>query len=166
MPGGVGETVETGIHTNVDELDVKIIARLVNDSRIPFRQLARELGVSESTIYMRVRRLKERGILKGFTACLDLNRLGLVQQVYIEVKASPQHIRNVVEELVSYPNVLEVYEVSGEYPLLIKVASTSSEELTSTVDRIALIKGVTEMDVKYVFKTLESEGVRKIFLRA
>lgn len=152
-------------YKNVDELDLKIIARLVSDSRISFRQLARELGVSESTIYMRVRGLRDRGILKGFTAYVDLNRLGLVQQVYIEIKVNPQYIRNVVEELVNYPNVLEVYEVSGEYPLLVRVASVSNEELTSTVDRIALIKGVTEMNVKYVFKTLASEGVRKIFAR-
>lgn len=165
MLGGAGKTAGARPYENVDELDLKIIAKLVSDSRIPFRQLARELGVSESTIYVRVRRLRDKGVLKGFTACVDLNRLGLVQQVYIEVKVNPQYIRNVVEELVNYPNVLEVYEVSGEYPLLIRVASTGNEELTSTVDRIALIKGVMEMNVKYVFKTLASEGIKKIFTR-
>lgn len=160
MAGGVSRTVGTRFK-ELDKLDIEIIVKLLNDSRTPFRQLARELGVGESTVYMRVKKLKDMGVLKGFTACIDLNRLGFVQQAYIEIKVTPQYLRSFVEELIVNPNVLEIHEISGEYPLLVRVAAMSSDELTSTIDKIALIKGVTEINVKYVFKTLESEGLRK-----
>lgn len=149
----------------IDKLDIKILAKLLEDSRIPFRQLARDLNVSESTIYLRVKKLRSSKILKSYTVDIDLNKLGFLQQVYVEVKAAPQYVKNIVEELRGKPNVLEIYEVSGEYPLLIKVVATSNDELSSVIDEIAMIKGITEMKVKYIFKTLESKNVGKAFSR-
>ncbi|MEM2039401.1 MAG: Lrp/AsnC family transcriptional regulator [Zestosphaera sp.] len=149
----------------IDKLDIKILARLLEDSRTPFRQLARNLNVSESTIYLRVKKLKNSKILKNYTIDIDLNKLGFLQQVYVEVKVAPQYMKNIIEELRGKPNVLEIYEVSGEYPLLIKVVATNNEELSSVIDEIAMIKGVTEMKVRYVFKTLESKNVSKAFSR-
>ncbi len=152
-------------NVEIDKLDVKILAKLLEDSRIPFRQLARDLGVSESTIYLRVKRLRSSKVLKGYTADVDLNKLGFLQQAYVEVKVTPQYVRNVVEELREKTNVIEVYEVSGEYQLLAKIIATNNEELSSSIDEIAMIKGVTEMRVKYVFKTLESKNISKVFSR-
>ncbi len=147
----------------IDKLDIMILAKLLEDSRIPFRRLARSLSVSESTIYLRVRKLRNSRILKSYTIDVDLNKLGFLQQVYVEIKVMPQYIKNIVEELKEKPSVLEIYEVSGEYPLLLKIVSTSNEELSSTIDEIALIKGITELKVKYVFKTLESKNIGKVF---
>ncbi|MGC8975333.1 MAG: Lrp/AsnC family transcriptional regulator, partial [Thermoprotei archaeon] len=70
-------------NVEIDKLDVKILAKLLEDSRIPFRQLARDLGVSESTIYLRVKRLRSSKVLKGYTADVDLNKLGFLQQAYV-----------------------------------------------------------------------------------
>lgn len=147
----------------IDKLDIKILAKLLEDSRIPFKQLARDLGVSESTIYLRVKKLRNNKILKGYTADIDLNKLGFLQQVYAEVKVVPQYMKNVIEELREKPNVLEIYEVSGEYPLLIKIVATDNEELSSIIDEISITKGITEMKVKYVFKTLEGRNISKVF---
>ncbi|MEO3993391.1 MAG: Lrp/AsnC family transcriptional regulator [Desulfurococcaceae archaeon TW002] len=150
-------------NVEIDKLDIKILAKLLEDSRTPFKQLARNLNVSESTIYIRVKKLRNSKILKSYTIDVDLNKLGFIQQVYVEIKATPQYLKNIIEELREKPNILEIYEVSGEYPLLIKVVATNNEELSSTIDEIAMIKGVTEMRVKYVFKTLESKNVSKVF---
>ncbi|MFN3268569.1 MAG: Lrp/AsnC family transcriptional regulator [Zestosphaera sp.] len=150
-------------NVEIDKLDIKILAKLLEDSRTPFRQLARDLNVSESTIYIRVKKLRNSKILRSYTIDVDLNKLGFIQQVYVEIKATPQYVKNIIEELREKPNILEIYEVSGEYPLLIKVVATNNEELSSTIDEIAIIKGVTEMRVKYVFKTLESRSVSKAF---
>ncbi|MEM1687535.1 MAG: Lrp/AsnC family transcriptional regulator, partial [Zestosphaera sp.] len=120
----------------IDKLDIKILAKLLEDSRTPFRQLARNLNVSESTIYLRVKKLKNSKILKNYTIDIDLNKLGFLQQVYVEVKVAPQYMKNIIEELRGKPNVLEIYEVSGEYPLLIKVVATNNEELSSVIDEI------------------------------
>lgn len=149
----------------IDELDIKILAKLLEDSRTPFRQLARDLNVSESTIYLRVKKLRNSKVLKSYTIDIDLNRLGFLQQVYVEVKVTPQHFKNVVEELRGKPNILEIYEASGEYPLLIKVVATNNEELSSAIDEIAMIKGITEMKVKYIFRILESKNISKAFSR-
>jgi len=62
---------------NLDEIDVKILNALQNNSEISFETLGKELGVSKSTIHYRVMNLKERGIIKKFAAILDPEKLGM-----------------------------------------------------------------------------------------
>ena len=52
----------------LDEVDRGILRRLQEDARVAFREIADELGVSESTVFVRVKKLQERGVIRGFSA--------------------------------------------------------------------------------------------------
>ncbi len=142
----------------IDEVDLKILSKLVQDSRIPFSRLARELGVSESTIYLRIKRLRELGVLKSFSAIVDLSRLGYEVEAFIKVKVgnqwSPLEVAEILEKI---SGVMEIYEVSGDYPILLKVLARDNIELSGIIDSVMKVKGITDIDVMYVIRRVAAE---------
>ena len=136
----------------MDSIDLKILELLLKNSRTPFRRIAKELSIGESTVYSRINKLIELGVLKGFTIVIDYNRLGLGVESFIEVKVEPRYLHRVINDIAKVGGVLEIYEVSGEYPILIKVITPSNEELSKAIDRVSSIEGVKEINVKYVLR--------------
>jgi Transcriptional regulators len=70
----------------VDAMDLNLIRILEEDSRTPWSRIARRLGVSETTVYLRVKKLTEMGVLEGFTVKINLAKLGLTSTTYILLK--------------------------------------------------------------------------------
>lgn len=147
----------------MDLLDLKILLKLSENSRKSFAQIARELGVGESTVYLRVKKLFDQGVLKGFTVDVDYNMLGFGAEVFIELKPIPRSVKYVVNELIKIPNVLELYEVSGNYSLLVKVIARNNEELSAVIDKISSLGDILDLNVRYVFKSYIKKGISKEF---
>jgi len=147
----------------IDEVDLKILSKLVKDSRMSFSRLARELGISESTIYLRIKRLRELGVLKGFSAIVDLSRLGYEVEAFVKVKVGNQRsLLEVAEAIGKINGVVEVYEVSGDYPILIKVLARDNDELSRIIDTVMRVDGVNDVDILYVIKRISTEESRSI----
>ena len=70
----------------MEELDRRIIALLADDGRMSFTDLAKSTGLSVSAVHQRVRRLQKRGIVRGFTARLDLDEIGLPLTAFVSIK--------------------------------------------------------------------------------
>jgi len=137
---------------------MRILYILVRDARTPFRQIAKELGIGESTVYVRIRKLLDMGILKGFTAIVDLDKLGYGVMAFIEVKVKPQVLGGITGRITGVKGVVEVYEVSGEYPLIAKVVASSNAELSRIIDDIGRIEGVDSLNVRYVLRKISYEA--------
>jgi len=93
----------------LDKLDLAILRRLVRDGRVPFLDLANDLKVPDTTVHFRVRRLRERGVLRGFTAGVDPSAIGLKELALLEVKLAPAPTLPPAERL--EPLVLELGKV-------------------------------------------------------
>ena len=83
----------------LDKLDLAILRRLVRDGRVPFLELAKELKVPDTTIHFRVRRLREQGVLKGFTARVEPSAIGLRELALLRIKLTPAPVLSVDEKL-------------------------------------------------------------------
>ncbi|MCD6372678.1 MAG: Lrp/AsnC family transcriptional regulator [Thermococcus sp.] len=136
----------------LDEVDKKILAILQKNSRTPLREISKEVGLAESTIYERIKRLKERGILKKFTVILEPTALGFNILAIILLKCKAGMYSSVAEELKKYPKIVEIYETTGNYDMLIKIRTTSSEELNDFLDKIGSIPGVDSTHTMVVLK--------------
>ncbi len=147
----------------MDLLDLKILLKLSENSRKSFAQIARELGVSESTVYLRVKKLFDEGVLKGFTVDVDYNMLGFGVEAFVELKPLPKSSKYVINELTKIPNILELYEVSGNYPLLAKVIARNNEELSAVIDMISSLGDILDLNVRYAFKSYVKKGVSEKF---
>ena len=126
----------------------------MRNSRTPYSQVAKRLGIGESTVYTRINKLVKAGVLKGFTIEVDYVKLGLVVEAVVEIKPIPGNIKGVEKTLSRIPLVAEVLEVSGPYPVQARVVARNNEELSKVIDTVSSIEGVSEINVKYVLRRI------------
>ncbi|MFC4787067.1 Lrp/AsnC family transcriptional regulator [Nocardioides sp. MAHUQ-72] len=139
----------------LDDVDRRIVAELLRDGRTPNVALARAAGIAESTCLARVRALRERGIVTGVTAEVDLARMGLPVQAMVAIRFSG-HLRADVdafaEEVSRLPGVLATFNISGANDFLVHVAAPTPEELRDFVlDNLTGRPGVVHAETSLVF---------------
>jgi len=137
----------------LDDVDRKILTILQRNSRTPLREISKEVGLAESTIYERIKKLKDRGVIRRFTVLLDPDSLGFKILAFILIKTRAGKYSHVANELKKYPQICEVYETTGDYDMLVKIRTRSSEELNEFLDRIGEIDGVESTHTMVVLKT-------------
>ncbi|RLG88702.1 MAG: AsnC family transcriptional regulator [Thermoprotei archaeon] len=146
----------------LDEKDRKILRILVTNARTPFSRIARELGLSEASIYVRIRRLEKIGVLRGYTASIDLAKLGYTIRALIMLKLSPDRYREAISQIKVFSNTIDVYEITGEFHIVMKVVARSNEELSQLIDKLGSIPGVLETRTLYVLRTIKEESVSSV----
>ena len=146
----------------LDEADRKILAELQQDARASFKAIADDIGVSEATVFVRVKKLKEAGIIKGFRAIVDPNAVGKTLTAFILVRAQPKTYHHVLDALKRFDDIYEIFDVTGQYYSVLKIRTTGTEQLTKIIDEIETIEGVAGTETIIVLKTVKEETVIKI----
>ena len=136
---------------------------LLQDGRTPNVALARAAGIAESTCAARVRGLRERGILTGVTAEVDLVRLGLPVQAMVAIRFAGHARADVdafAEEVTGLPGVIAIYNISGADDFLVHVAAPTPEALRDFVlDHLAGRRGVVHAETSLIFHTNRGRNV-------
>lgn len=118
----------------MDELDSAIVRELVRNARLTNRELATQLGIAPSTCLVRTRLLRQRGVITGFHAEVDLRQLDRGVQALIAAQIRPLN-RTVIEGFKAFamtlPEVLSVYVVAGGDDFLVHVAVRDVDSLNS-----------------------------------
>ncbi|AAK42498.1 Lrp/AsnC family transcriptional regulator [Saccharolobus solfataricus] len=141
----------------LDDIDKKILNILQQDSRIPFSRLAKMLNLSEATIYVRIKRLKENGVIKGFYTEIDFDKIGLSVVAFILIKADPKKYDNILKQLVEMKEIYEIYDVTGEYYAVLKVRVPTREDLAKVLDKIGNMDGVTSTYTMLVLRSIKDK---------
>jgi Lrp/AsnC family transcriptional regulator for asnA, asnC and gidA len=142
---------------SLDRVDKEILKLLQEDGRMSFSRVAQILEMSESSIHMRIKRLRELGILRGFHADVDPEKIGLKVSAFIQLKADPKKYEKVLAELKGMKEVTEIYDVTGEYYALVKVMVPSNEDLARVLDVIGKIDGVTDTYTMIVLRVVKEQ---------
>ncbi len=145
-----------------DEIDLKILSALLRNSRIPYRKLAKELDIGESTVYTRINKLIDSGILKSFTVDVDLRKLGLTAEVIVEIKPYPQYLGRVKRALAAINEVIEILLIGGDYPIHVRIAAKDNKELSRIIDNVANVEGVMDFKIRYIFEKILSRSESSI----
>lgn len=140
---------------SLDRLDKEILKILQEDGRISYSKIAQMLNMSESTIHMRIKRLRELGILRGFYADVDMEKIGLKVLAFVQLKADPKKYEQVLNVLKEMKEVAEIYDVTGEYYALVKVVVPSNEDLAKVLDDIGKLDGVTDTYTMMVLRVIK-----------
>ncbi|ACP34330.1 transcriptional regulator, AsnC family [Sulfolobus islandicus Y.G.57.14] len=141
----------------LDDIDKKILNILQQDSRIPFSRLAKMLNLSEATIYVRIKRLKENGVIRGFYTEIDFDKIGLSVVAFILIKADPKKYDNILKQLVEMKEIYEIYDVTGEYYAVLKVRVPTREDLAKVLDKIGNMDGVTSTYTMLVLRSIKDK---------
>lgn len=149
----------------LDRIDQQLVRLLIEDGRTSNATLARTVGIAESTCLMRVRSLRERGIVRGVHADIDPAALGRPIQAMIAVRFGGHrrsHFEAFRTEVPDLPGVLGAYHVSGATDYLVHVAAESADALRDFVlDHLTNRPGVLHAETSLIFDAVR--GGQRIF---
>lgn len=143
----------------IDDVDIKILAILQADGRTSHAEVARQVGLVGSAVHERVKKLEERGIVKGYSARLDPEALGKRLLAFVFLRAEESGTSNEVSSaLAKIPEVLEVHHVAGEDCYLAKVRTADTESLGRLIrERFRAIPQVHSTRSTIVLETVKEE---------
>jgi len=120
----------------IDELDIKIIRILQENSRESYRDIANKLGVAEGTVYNRVNKLKEEGVIRRFMVDVDFSKLGYDLIVLIGIIVEGGHLPEIEKRISKSGNVSAVYDVTGEFDAIVVAKFKTRDELNGFVKKL------------------------------
>lgn len=150
-------------HASVDAVDRQILELLAADGRITNQRLAEKAGIAPSTALARLRALRERGVIRGFHAELDLAALGRPLQALIAVRLAV-HAREQIDAFTNavrdLPGVLMVFHLSGVTDYLVWVAAADAQDLREfVVDHLATHPSVSHAETSLIYEHQRGPGI-------
>jgi len=142
---------------DLDETDIKILKALTSDARLSSRQIANQCDVSIGTVLSRMKRMEKEGIIKGYSALLDHEKLGYELTVVSEITVSKGRLLEVENEIARLPNVCCVYDVTGLIDAVIIAKFKSREELSKFTKRLLAIPYVERTNTHVVLTTIKED---------
>lgn len=121
----------------VEDIDRQIVRLLSKDGRMSFTDLARQTGLSVSAVHQRVRRLRERGVIRGYVALLDAEQIGLPLTAFISIKPiDPSAPDDAPERLERFTEIEACHSVAGDESYILKVRVASPGDLEELLRQI------------------------------
>lgn len=139
----------------LDETDLRILKALGEDSSQTYMAIGQVLGIAHTTVYDRIKRMKEYGIIKKFTVVVDSEKVGVEKiMALMTVFTDPKESEKVALKLSKAPQILEVYtSISEELLVIAKVVAENQESLHRFIaDSVAPLPGVLRIRTSIVTK--------------
>ena len=131
----------------LDDVDHKILDLLIDNSRIPFTDIAKKLLISAGTVHVRVKKMEDAGIIKGSSLALDYKKLGYTFIAYIGIFLEKTNLTNLVlEKLDSIPFVTVAHITTGRFNIFCKVRSRNTNHAKEIIFMIDDIDGVSRTE--------------------
>ncbi|MGP4111743.1 Lrp/AsnC family transcriptional regulator [Streptomyces sp. 4N509B] len=145
----------------MEELDRRIVELLVRDGRMSYTDLGRATGLSTSAVHQRVRRLEQRGVIRGYAAIVDPEAVGLSMTAFISVKPfDPSAPDDIADRLADVAEIEACHSVAGDENYILKVRVATPAELEHLLARIRSRAGVSTRTTVVLSTPYESRPPR------
>lgn len=134
----------------IDLIDLKILEELKSNSRISFNDISKKIDKTEATVRRRVKKLLDEGIIKRFTVEYNIDTK---QKVSATVKIIPdfKEVKRILRELSEVEEITNIWRLSGDCGLLLKVDIPSIEEFNPLIeDKISQIQGIKIIETCFI----------------
>ena len=146
---------------SLDVIDRKILSLLQEDAKMTASNMSEKIGSPITTIYSRIKRLEDSGVIKGYKPVFDYEKLQRSTTAFIFANIDRQILGtegyedySVSQQVSTFPEVQEVHIISGEWDLLIKVKEVSSEAIGEFImNKLKRVPGIMEVISCMVFRT-------------
>jgi Lrp/AsnC family transcriptional regulator, leucine-responsive regulatory protein len=140
--------------SHLDEVDLQILALLQAEGRRTSAEIAKRVGLSPPPVLQRIRALEKSGHIRGYHALLDAEKMGFKLTALATVTLAlhqEQPIEGFRKAVQKIPEVLECYNVSGEFDFLLKIVVRDMPAYEALVrERLSRIKGVAQIRTSFV----------------
>ncbi|MDM8159160.1 Lrp/AsnC family transcriptional regulator [Labilibaculum sp. K2S] len=146
----------------LDKTDRKILQLLQQDCRITTKELAEKLHLSNTPVYERVKKLERSGIIKGYVARLDPDKIDRSMMVFISILLT-KHTRDVVDkfeaEVLALPEVMEFYYTSGNYDALLKLMVKDMKAFQFFIqEKLSKFEHISRFNSTFVISSADKPG--------
>ncbi|MBV6749647.1 Lrp/AsnC family transcriptional regulator [Pseudomonas chlororaphis] len=119
-----------------DEIDHLLISALMGDSRRSLKALAQVSGLSSPSVAERLRRLEERGVIKGYTVEVEPKSFGYLLQAIVRIRPLPGQLQEVERQIQAIPQFTECDKVTGDDCFIARLHVRDMEQLDTLLDRL------------------------------
>lgn len=133
---------------SLDDTDRRILALLQQDARMPVKALAAEVGLSSPAASERLRRLEDRGVIRGFTVDVEPRALGFPMQAIVRIKPLPGRLQAVQKLIEGIPEFAECDKVTGDDCFIDRLHLRSIEHLDHILEQITEMAETSSAIVK------------------
>ena len=127
----------------IDDVDKKILMYLIDNTRMPFTEIAKQMDVSAGTIHVRVKKMEDAGIILGSSLNIDYGKLDYHFTAFIGILLTKSNrTQDVLKELSLIPNVVEASVISGKYNIFCKMKAKNTEDAKRIIYQIDDIQDV------------------------
>jgi len=121
----------------MDKYDRMLLGALLDNGRATFAQLARQVNLSAPAVAERVAKLEASGVITGYAAKVDLEKIGLPIQCVIELRLASHGNQQAYDELARIPELTECHRVTGDPCVIMQAAVGSMAELEALINRVS-----------------------------
>jgi len=143
----------------LDEIDRAILAALLTNGRVSFRELSERIHLSPNAIAERIRRLQRVGVIAAVRAELDLTALGRPLLALLDIRlvpgTRPEHFERTVRHLLG---VLDAVHVTGDFDYQLRVACRDANDLDDLVRRLKEQAGVRDSAIRIVLRQVDVDA--------
>ena len=131
----------------LDEIDNQILELLIENTRMPYTEIAKKLIISAGTVHVRVRKMEEAGIITGSTLNVDYSKMGFsftaYVGLYLEKTGKTSHV---IEELKKIPYVVVAHLTTGQYSVFCEIKARDTHHAKEIIFMMDEIDGVTRTE--------------------
>uniref|UniRef100_A0A7C5UUP2 Lrp/AsnC family transcriptional regulator n=2 Tax=Ignisphaera aggregans TaxID=334771 RepID=A0A7C5UUP2_9CREN len=135
----------------IDDVDIKLLKLLKENARTPYSRLAKELNISESAVRKRISKLIKMGIIKKMTIEYDLGNE--IKAIILVKSQPPVPVPEISRNIMKIAGVDYVYEVTGEYDIIVVARASGVDMINKFIDEIRSIPGVVSTYTMVVLRT-------------
>ena len=130
----------------MDDKDKKIIELLMENARMPFTEIAKKLGVTETTVRKRVEEMEKKGIIKKYTIEVNPEKLGYRTVTILGMDVEPRYLLEAAKKLAELEETQWVATSTGDHMLMCEIWAKDAEDLMKILtNKVGKIKGVKDL---------------------
>ena len=134
----------------IDVIDLKILEELKQDSRVSFNEISQKVGKTEATVRRRVKKLIDDGIIKRFTIDYSIDSKPKTRAT-VKIEPDFKEIKRILNQLTHIEEITDIWRLSGECGLLLKVEIDSIELFNPLIEeKISTVNGIRIVETCFI----------------
>ena len=147
----------------MDAIDRRILDLLQRDGKIKIKEIAAALNMSNTPIFERIKRLEKDGVISGYKAVVDRNKLGFHLTAFCAVSLESHHVEYIeqfVDDVRGLSEVAECYHIAGSFDYLLKLYMKDMEDYQIFVSKkLASLANIGKVQSSFVMTEIKNEKV-------
>ncbi len=141
----------------IDKVDLQILKKLKEDCRKSYRTLGEEMGLAPGTVSTRVKKMKQKGIIKNFSVIINYEQIGYELTSIIEIIVSKGKLIETEKDLAKFPQVCAVYDATGITDIIVVAKVQSRSELSRLIKTFLAMKYIERTNTHVVLTTVKED---------